>query len=209
MNASDKTDQDTTDGLERLTSCQLSYDVAPLPENELDRLAMLRSYEVLDTPAEQDFDDLTNLAAQICETPIALVSLVAEDRQWFKSKLGIDADETPREIAFCAHALLQHDVLVVPDARLDPRFATNPLVTGEPYVRFYLGAPLVTPNGLVMGTLCAIDREPRTPRPEQISAIQRLSRQVVQRSALDRGEGPLGRQDRERHHVLDLVSCHR
>lgn len=186
MSASDRADQGSLDGLEQLTACQLPYQPAALPENEVERLAALRNYQVLDTPAEQDFDDLTSLAAQICQTPIALVSLVTEDRQWFKSKIGIDACQTPRDIAFCAHALLEHDVLVVPDARQDPRFAANPLVTGEPYVRFYIGAPLITPQGLVMGTLCAIDREPRTPSEDQISGLRQLARQVVRQLELRR-----------------------
>lgn len=125
------------------------------------RLAALKQYQILDTPAEAVFDDLTNLAAQICETPIALISLVDAERQWFKSKLGLTVTETPRNVAFCNYDIWQKEPLIVEDARKDARFANNALVTGEPYIRFYAGAPLITSDGLALGTLCAIDRIPR------------------------------------------------
>lgn len=154
--------------------------VAPLPENEALRLQALNRCEVLDTPPEAAFDDLTRLAAQICQTPIALVSLVDAERQWFKSKVGLAASETPRSMAFCAHTLLQpKDLLIVPNALTDPRFADNPLVVADPNIRFYAGAPLVTPDGFVLGSLCVIDFVPRNLSLEQQETLRVLSRQVV------------------------------
>ena len=154
--------------------------VPPLPEDEVGRLAALRSYAILDTDPEQAFDDLTRVAARICGTPIALVSLIDEHRQWFKSKVGLDASETPRDLAFCAHAILEPEqVLVVGDARGDDRFRENPLVTGDPNVIFYAGAPLVTPEGQAMGTLCVIDHEPRELDEEDHETLQSLARATV------------------------------
>jgi PAS domain S-box-containing protein len=157
---------------------------APLPRDEQARLNELYRYEILDTPPEKAFDDLTRQAAQICGTPIALVSLIDANRQWFKSKVGLGASETSRDVAFCAHAILQPDVLVVPDASADDRFCNNPLVTMDPHIRFYAGVPLVTAAGHAMGTLCVIDRVPRQLTPEQLEALRAMSRQVVRQLEL-------------------------
>jgi PAS domain S-box-containing protein len=152
---------------------------APLPENEAERLAALRGLGILDTTPELAFDELSALAAYICQAPIALISLVDEDRQWFKSRVGWAAAETSREVAFCAHTILQPDLLVVPDARADERFAKNPLVTAQPGIRFYAGAPLVTPDGHALGTICVLDHKPRELTADQVRALRCLSHQVV------------------------------
>jgi GAF domain-containing protein len=152
---------------------------ARTPLNEQERLDALHEYKILDTPEESEFDDIATISAYICSTPIALVSLVDARRQWFKARVGVDAKETPRDIAFCAHAILGSDPLIVPDALEDERFADNPLVTLDPRVRFYAGVPLITPAGHALGTLCAIDRQPRTLEPQALHALQALARQVV------------------------------
>ena len=152
---------------------------APIPDNETERLAALREYHILDTAAEQAYDDITALAAYVCEVPIALISLVDESRQWFKSKVGLNQQETPRDVAFCAHAILQSEPLIVRDALKDARFADSALVTSAPHIRFYAGFPLSTPEGFALGTLCAIDRKPRQITPGQKTAMQALSRQVM------------------------------
>ncbi len=160
--------------------------IAPLPENESDRLHSFCQYQILDTEPEVGFDDLTNLAACICNTPIALISLIDAQRQWFKAKVGTDLVETARDIAFCSHTILQPDLLLVPDALTDERFATNPLVTAEPYIRFYAGVPLITPDGHALGTLCVIDFIPRELNPSQLEALKALGRQVIAQLELRR-----------------------
>lgn len=151
---------------------------APLPKNEVQRLNVLWQYDVLDTVPEAVFDDLTDLAAHICEAPIALISLVDEKRQWFKSRVGISQRETSRDVSFCAHAILRNGLFVVADATKDPRFCDNPLVTGRQKIRFYAGVPLKSPDGYALGTLCVLDKKPRRLRPEQKQALLVLARHV-------------------------------
>ncbi|MDO9306127.1 MAG: diguanylate cyclase [Sulfuricurvum sp.] len=153
--------------------------IAPLPQNEQERLAELRKYNILDTEPEAVFESMVQLASYICKTPIAAISLIDENRQWFKAIVGIDVKETPRDIAFCAHAILQDEPMVVPNALLDERFYDNPLVTDGPGIRFYAGVPLVTLSGLHLGTLCVIDTEAREIAQEQLDAIKTLADGVM------------------------------
>jgi anti-sigma regulatory factor (Ser/Thr protein kinase) len=146
--------------------------------DETARLAALRNYRILDTAPERAFDDLTLIASQICDTPIALISLVDEDRQWFKARVGVDVHETSRSIAFCAHAIQQRGIFSVRDALDDQRFRDNPMVVAEPHIRFYAGAPIVTPEGHALGTLCVVDRVPRQLTVEQERELDALRRQV-------------------------------
>lgn len=150
-----------------------------MPTPDSARVAALEKYAILDTEPEQAFDDLTLLASYICKTPIALISLVDQDRQWFKSKVGLSVSETPREVAFCSTAIQQSDVMVVPDTLQDARFRDNPLVVSEPRIRFYAGAPLINEEGYALGTLCVVDRKPREFGPDQVEALQALSRLVL------------------------------
>ena len=152
---------------------------ASTPEDELSRLKDLYEYDVLDTEAEKSFDDLTQLASDICETPISLISLVDPDRQWFKSKHGIDVAETARDISFCSHAILENQVFEVQNALTDTRFHDNPLVTNDPNIRFYAGAPLITPRGNAIGTLCVISDKPKKLSSKQINALTVLSKEVI------------------------------
>jgi diguanylate cyclase (GGDEF)-like protein len=170
----------------------------PSPARESERIAELDSYHILDSLPEKAYDDLVRIASSICGVPMGLVSLVDDSRQWFKSRRGIDAAQTPREIAFCAHAIAQPDqIFIVPDARADTRFFDNPLVTGNPNIRFYAGAPLITPGGNAVGTLCVLDSEPHTLAPFQIEAMQGLSRQVMALLELRKAYREL------RHHVAE------
>jgi GAF domain-containing protein len=152
---------------------------APKPDNEEERLAALGRYCLLDTPPEADFDDLTRLAAFICQTPIAVVNLIDRDRQFFKAEVGLGVRQTPLPASLCAHAILQPDLFVIPDTREDARFADNPLVTGDPFLRFYAGALLQTADGHALGTLCVLDHEPRSLSGEQKDALRVLARQVM------------------------------
>ena len=152
---------------------------ANLPLNEAERIKTLQNYQILDTPAEKDFDDIVYLASKICETPIALISLIDTNRQWFKANIGLDVCETHRDYAFCAHAIFKDELLVVPDATMDERFKNNPLVIEEPKIRFYAGAPLITPTGHRIGTLCVIDRQPRQLNEFQLNTLEILAKQVV------------------------------
>ena len=151
----------------------------PVPANEVARLQTLRSYKILDTKPEERFDDLTQLAALICDAPISLISLIDTDRQWFKSRFGLDLQETPRAQAFCTHAIMQPEMFVVPDAAKDERFAQNPFVTGEAHIRFYAGAPLAARDGHLLGTLCVMDRQPHALADRQWKALEILSRLVI------------------------------
>ena len=162
-----------------------------MPEDEAARLEALHRYRILDTEPERSFDDLTLLASHICGTPMALISLVDADRQWFKSRIGIPISETARAVSFCGHAINHRDLFIVPDARHDERFRDNQLVTGAPEIRFYAGAPLVTPDGHALGTLCVLDRVARTLSRDQLEALTALCHQTEAQLEL-------------RRHVLEL-----
>lgn len=158
-----------------------------LPDNEAQRIEALLQYKILDTPAEAAFDDLTQLAAYICGTPVALINLVDRDRLWIKSNTGLGSlQEVPRDIAFCAHTILQSDVLTVPNAATDDRFVTNLLVTSDPKFQFYTGVPLINPEGHALGTLCTLDYVPRELTPEQLAALRLIGRQVVKQLEMRR-----------------------
>lgn len=165
---------------------------AALPENESARLDALYRYEILDTLAEKVYDDYALLAAHICQTPIALISLIDKERQWFKAKVGIDVAETSRDVAFCAHAILNDETLIVPDATQDPRFSDNPFVTDDPRIRFYAGAPLKTPDGYNIGTICVVDWKPKQLSAQQADALRALSRAIISEFELRLAERAIG-----------------
>jgi len=170
------------------------------------RLAALKQYEVLDTQPEQALDDLTSLAAAICGAPIAMISLIDEKRQWFKSKVGLEMAETPRDISFCGHAVQQRELFIVPDATRDDRFADNPLVTGDPNICFYAGAPLVNPDNMALGALCVIDHVPRTLTPAQEKALRVLARQVILYLELRRQMRELAKSEEQLRVAADNVT---
>ncbi len=159
---------------------------AAVPDSETQRLGALHRYSAEDSASNRELHDLTRLASQLCSTPLALITFVDSDRQRFRSRIGTSLTETPRDVAFCAHAILARDVMVVGDAAADERFAENPLVTDDPHVRFYAGAPLVTPDGFAIGTLCVLDRRPRELSDEQKEGLRVLSRQVMAQMELAR-----------------------
>ena len=161
-------------------------------DSEAARLEALRRYRILDTEPERQFDDLTMLASQLCGTPIALISLIDADRQWFKSRLGVTLTETARSVAICDQAIRQPEVFVVPDVQQDARFAGNPFVAGPAGIRFYAGAPLITADGHALGTLCVMDRVPRTLSQGQLEALQALQRQALAQLELRRNLDELG-----------------
>jgi len=187
--------------------------------NEKARLQALRRYKILDTDPEKAFDDLTILASHICQTPVALISLIDSDRQWFKSKVGVNVSETPREVSFCARAIEQSELFVVPDASKDPRFSSNPFVVSDPKIRFYAGAPFTSADGHPLGTLCVVDVVPRQLTANQENALIALSHQVRSqfelrrnlielRAALDERDRAEAERDRtivELRHTLDHV----
>lgn len=178
----------------------------PIPSNETERLQALHQYQILDTPADRNFDDLTAVASHICGTPIAIVSLIDANRQWFKSKIGLDDDETSRDIAFCAHTIMDNRLMEVEDARSDQRFAANPLVVNDPSIRFYAGMPLVTRDQHALGSLCVIDRQPRKLSAEQRNALEALGRQVVAMLELHRNYAELKSLSQQKDEFMRIAS---
>ncbi|MGB3292477.1 MAG: GAF domain-containing protein [Phormidesmis sp.] len=171
--------RDCSDPISEQPSSSTGAVPADYPDNEDERVQKLLRYRVLDTGAEIIYDDLTALAAYICGTQTAVISFIDVGRQWFKAKVGLAAAEHSRELSFCAHAILRSDIMIVPDAREDERFACNPLVTGEPYIRFYAGAPLISPDGYAVGTLCVLDQAPKQLTERQIGLLEAITRQIV------------------------------
>ncbi len=161
---------------------------APIPADEDDRLTALRELLLLDTPPEERYDRLARFAAEQLDVPIALLTLVDGQRQWFKSRVGLEVAQTPRDISFCGHAIMKPELFVVEDASVDPRFLDNPLVTGEPHIRFYAGAPLSAASGHHIGTLCVIDTKPRKLGPVELSILDALRRLANETLAGKEGE---------------------
>lgn len=180
---------------------------APLPPDEAQRLAALQAYDILDTLPEQDYDDIAHLASAICGTPIALVSLIDKDRQWFKARVGLDVPETHRDLAFCGYTILNpKQPMIVTDTFKDERFHDSPLVSGDPHIRFYAGAPLVTPRGEALGSLCVIDRIPRQLTEIQIQALNILSRNVINKLELIRANRDLSQNNQTMEGLVQKLS---
>jgi signal transduction histidine kinase len=180
--------------------------IAPPTSEEATRLKVLYDYDVLDTDAEKIFDDLTQLAAQICDTPITIISLIDADRQWFKSTVGLDVEETSRDIAFCAHAIHQQKIFEVEDTLKDKRFFDNPLVTSKPNIRFYAGTPLISPDGHAIGTLCVIDNKPNKLTQVQRHALEVLGRSVISQMELRRSIKALEQANEHKNEFLSNMS---
>ena len=189
------------------TTATFVMNVPPIPADEPARLTALRRYDVLDTPPEEEFDDLTRLASQICGTPIALISLVDAGRQWFKSRVGIEISETPREVAFCAYTILGTSIFEVPDTLEDTRFAEHPLVRGRPDIRFYAGAPLCAPDGSNIGSICVIDHAPRQLTAGQRDALATLGRQVMRQLELRMANARSAHDAAFRQAILDSAAA--
>lgn len=178
----------------------------PAPANEDKRMQVLADYNILDSLPEQAYDDFARLASAICGTPIALITLLDDHRQWFKANVGLGVSETPRSQAFCAHAIMDPgEVMTVEDATLDQRFAANPLVTGDPGIRFYAGAPLVAPTGEALGTICVIDRQPRTLDATQREALEILSREIIVQLELRRSIATLEQAVLDQEKYVELL----
>lgn len=179
---------------------------ATIPVNENLRLADLYRYHILDTSAEDEFDDIVKLASRICNAPVSLISLVDTERQWFKAKLGLDVDETPRDISFCSHGILNNNLFIVPDATKDKRFADNPMVTGTDGIRFYAGVPLTSQDGNNLGMLCVKDTVPRNLTNEQQEALKILAKQVIQQMELRVKNKELERISEAQRRIISIVA---
>jgi signal transduction histidine kinase len=179
--------------------------IAPKSEREEERILALREYSILDSEVEKIFDEIVALASFICDTPISTITLIDENRQWFKAKIGLDSSETPRDVAFCAHTILQDDIMIVNDATKDDRFHDNPLVLDKPDIRFYAGMPLITPSGFKIGTLCVIDTKPKNLSENQNFALRVLSNQVIKLFELRKKNDALQKMHEMHSRLLSII----